>query len=118
MSQDMHSQGPDEEVGAAERPSTSHHCTGLASNIVDDIADDDEDNDYDYYNYDAEDGGGDGDAGGEADPEYFQYDLLRVEDAERLLNENVEALCQAIKVGLCGNKVMSLRYVLLLLLNL
>ena len=49
-----------------------------------------------YYDHDAE----------ESDPiplsgddvERFEYELLRVEDVERLLNETVEALCKAINV--------------------
>lgn len=49
-----------------------------------------------YYDHDAE----------ESDPiplsgddvERFEYELLRVEDVERLLNETVEALCKAISV--------------------
>lgn len=32
------------------------------------------------------------------DPEYFEYDILQVEDAERLLNEEIEALCSATQV--------------------
>jgi ariadne-2 len=32
------------------------------------------------------------------DPEYFEFDLLQLEDAERLLNEEVEALCSRLKV--------------------
>jgi len=35
----------------------------------------------------------------EDDPEYFEYQLLNVEDVERLLNESVEALSQSIKVS-------------------
>ena len=35
----------------------------------------------------------------EDDPEYFEYQLLTVEDVERLLNESVEALSQSIKVS-------------------
>lgn len=34
----------------------------------------------------------------EDDPEYFEFELLNVEDVERLLNENVEAVCKAINV--------------------
>jgi ariadne-2 len=33
------------------------------------------------------------------DPEYFEYTVLKTEDAERLLNEEVEALCSAVKVS-------------------
>jgi len=35
----------------------------------------------------------------EDDPEFFEYQLLNVEDVERLLNESVEALSQSIKVS-------------------
>ena len=34
------------------------------------------------------------------DPEYFEFELLKVEDVDRLLNESVEALCKSMKVGL------------------
>ena len=34
----------------------------------------------------------------EFDVEAFDYDLLRVEEVERLLNESVEAVCKAINV--------------------
>lgn len=34
----------------------------------------------------------------EDDPEYFDFELLNVEDVERLLNESVEAVCKAINV--------------------
>ena len=34
------------------------------------------------------------------DPEYFEYTILQTEDAERLLNEEVEALCSALQVCL------------------
>ena len=33
------------------------------------------------------------------DPEYFEYELLKVEDVERMLNEKVEALCTSIHVS-------------------
>ncbi|XP_076447202.1 putative E3 ubiquitin-protein ligase ariadne-2 isoform X3 [Babylonia areolata] len=33
------------------------------------------------------------------DPEYFEYTILQTEDAERLLNEEVEVLCSALKVS-------------------
>ena len=35
------------------------------------------------------------------DPEYFEFDLLKVEDVDRLLNESVEALCKSLKVFSC-----------------
>lgn len=57
-----------------------------------------------YYDHDAE----------ESDPiplsgddvERFEYELLRVEDVERLLNETVEALCKAISVQPALAKVL------------
>ena len=33
------------------------------------------------------------------DPEYFDYELLQIEDVERFLNEEVEVLCSSRKVG-------------------
>ena len=33
------------------------------------------------------------------DPEYFEFELLKVEDVDRLLNESVEALCKSMQVG-------------------
>ena len=33
------------------------------------------------------------------DPEYFEYECLSVMDAERLLNEETEALCTRLKVS-------------------
>lgn len=33
-----------------------------------------------------------------ADPEYFAYDCLKVEEVERLLNESVETLCTSLQV--------------------
>ena len=62
----------------------------------DDEMEDDEDI-HNYYNsYDGEEH--DSDRRKENDPEYFEYQLLNVEDVERLLNESVEALSQSIKV--------------------
>ena len=54
-------------------------------------------NNDDYYNTD-----GDGEEHMEEnkdDPEYFDFELLKVEDVERLLNESVEALCKSINVS-------------------
>lgn len=39
----------------------------------------------------------------EDDPEYFEFELLNVEDVERLLNESVEAVCKAINVRIYSN---------------
>ena len=59
-----------------------------------------EDDDYDYggyYDNDTDDLDIDKPKKSE-DPEYFEYELLQVEDVERLLNEEVEVLCSALKV--------------------
>ena len=32
------------------------------------------------------------------DPEYFEFELLQIEDVERFLNEEVEVLCKSQKV--------------------
>lgn len=40
------------------------------------------------------------------DPEYFDYELLKVEDVERLLNENVEALCSSVGIAPSLAKVL------------
>lgn len=34
------------------------------------------------------------------DPEYFEYELLQLEDVERFLNEEVEVLCSSQKVNI------------------
>ena len=58
----------------------------------------DEDEDFGtYYDHDGEEI--EMERKKEDDPEYFEYDLLRVEDVERLLNESVEAVCKAINVS-------------------
>lgn len=62
-------------------------------------SEDDMEDILDYYN-DAQGDDTEMDEKGEEDPEFFAYELLRVEDVERLLNENVEALCTAIGVSL------------------
>ena len=33
------------------------------------------------------------------DLEYFEYECLKVEDVERLLNQSVETLCKSLQVG-------------------
>jgi len=38
------------------------------------------------------------------DPEYFEFELLQVEDVERFLNEEVEVLCSSQKVCLSDHK--------------
>ncbi|XP_074645621.1 putative E3 ubiquitin-protein ligase ariadne-2 isoform X2 [Tubulanus polymorphus] len=61
-------------------------------------ASDEEDHNFDdYYNESLDDFEGDRSPGRD-DPEYFEFELLKIEDVERLLNENVEALCESIKV--------------------
>lgn len=40
------------------------------------------------------------------DPEYFDYECLSIEEVERLLNENVEALCGSIEVDPSMAKVL------------
>jgi len=40
------------------------------------------------------------------DPEYFEYDLLQVEDVERFLNEEVEVVCSSQKVSYCICKIL------------
>lgn len=62
----------------------------------------DEEDIYNYYECDTEDNGTDVDRK-EDDPEYFEFELLTVEDVERLLNELVEALCQTINVSYIDN---------------
>ena len=68
------------------------------------------DSDYDYDDEDMEDMGDyydqdvdDSEAGYKkpVDPEEFDFELLKVEDVDRLLNEAVEALSKAIKVCIC-----------------
>ena len=59
-------------------------------------SEEDMDDIYNYY-YDNENhDDSEGDIKQEEDPEYFAYELLSVEDVERLLNETVEALCKGI----------------------
>jgi hypothetical protein len=72
-----------------------------------DEMEDDEDI-FNYYNCDTEDQTDVDNKKGD-DPEFFEYELLKVEDVERLLNENVEALSQEIKVnGFAHNYVLSI----------
>lgn len=100
MSQEMRSQGTDDDDEELQEPDDQSETSNgaIAGADCENEADEDNDDIDDYYNCDAEEGAGDDEARDEVDPEYFSYELLRVEDAERLLNENVEALCQAIKV--------------------
>ena len=43
------------------------------------------------------------------DPEYFDFELLKVEDVERLLNESVEALTKTLKVLRCCCSLISFK---------
>jgi len=87
MSQEMASQ-PSDDVDSERSPRSD-----------DEMEDDDDINHY-YNSCDGEEH--DHDRRKEDDPEYFEYQLLNVEDVERLLNENVEALSQSIKVNSSG----------------
>ena len=61
----------------------------------------DEDNNYDNYYYDnADDVEYIDKSHFKDDPEHFEFELLKVEDVERLLNENVEALCNELSVSI------------------
>jgi len=73
----------------------------MKSQCSDEYHSSDEDMDEDINNY-YEDMGDDNDVNEiqEDDPESFEFELLKVEDVERLLNESVETLCKAINV--CG----------------
>ena len=93
MSQDMVSIGSDDE------------CSQRSGKSEDEM--EDEEDIFNYYNCDTEENT-DGDHRKGADPEFFEYDLLKVEDVERLLNESVEALSQAIKVSCSGLVVTSI----------
>jgi len=84
MSQEMASQ-PSDDVDSERSPRS------------DDEMEDDEDINHYYNSCDGEEH--DSDRRKEDDPEYFEYQLLNVEDVERLLNESVEALSQSIKVN-------------------
>jgi len=83
MSQEMASQ-PSDDADSERSPRS------------DDEMEDDEDINHYYNSCDVEEH--DSDRRKEDDPEYFEYQLLNVEDVERLLNESVEALSQSIKV--------------------
>lgn len=62
-----------------------------------DNMDDDEDDYCGYYDNDTDDLDIDKPKKSD-DPEYFEFDSLQLEDAERLLNEEVEVLCSKLKV--------------------
>ncbi|CAC5397163.1 ARIH2 [Mytilus coruscus] len=63
----------------------------------DNMDEDDEDDYCGYYDNDTDDLDIDKPKKSD-DPEYFEFDLLHLEDAERLLNEEVEALCSKLKI--------------------
>ncbi|XP_023224404.1 potential E3 ubiquitin-protein ligase ariadne-2-like [Centruroides sculpturatus] len=64
--------------------------SGIESDM--DLEESDDDGYEDYYN-NTDDAEIDQTDPRKIDPEYFEYDCLTIEDIERLLNENVEALC-------------------------
>ncbi|KAL8582056.1 putative E3 ubiquitin-protein ligase ariadne-2 [Nucella lapillus] len=74
-------------------PASSHDGTDS------DMEEDDEDVGYMNYYYDNTDDLDIDKPKKSDDPEYFEYTILQTEDAERLLNEEVEALCSALKVA-------------------
>lgn len=59
----------------------------------------DDDDDYYHDDYYALEGDVEDMEQQDDDPEFFDFQLLAVEDVERLLNENVEALCNAVNVS-------------------
>lgn len=74
-----------------------------------DDEDEDQDEDFPYYyehDYD-QDIPDANDA--KKDPEYFEFDCLKVEDVERLLNESVEAICSKVAVTPSLAKVSTVR---------
>ena len=65
----------------------------------DDMDDDDDDDVYgDYYHHEEVEIEMENK---KDDPEYYEFELLKVEDVDRLLNESVEALSKAINVSVC-----------------
>ena len=74
---------------------------GDGSDLDDMMDSDDEDNYGNYYDNTGDDI--DLDKAENLDPEYFDFQLLKIEDVERLLNENVEALCTTINVRFLGH---------------
>lgn len=59
----------------------------------------DEDIDHSYYDDTSDDLGLDCPSKTD-DPEYFEYEPLQLIDAERMLNEEIEALCTRLEVSL------------------
>ncbi|XP_013385980.1 potential E3 ubiquitin-protein ligase ariadne-2 [Lingula anatina] len=70
---------------------------------------DDDEVDYNYYYGDDQDVEFDKPNPCE-DPEYFEYELLKIEDVDRLLNENVEALCSSLEIPPSLAKVLLHRH--------
>lgn len=70
-----------------------------ASDGSDQSEDMEDDEEYAHYYYDNTDDLDIDKPKKSDDPEYFEYTILQVEDAERLLNEEIEALCSALKVS-------------------
>lgn len=69
--------------------------SGIESDM--DLEESDDDGYEDYYN-NTDDAEIDQTDPRKIDPEYFEYECLTIEDIERLLNENVEALCANLQV--------------------
>ena len=67
-----------------------------ASSHSDDDMEDEEEDFFNYYEHDGDET--EMEKKKEDDPEHFEYELLAVEDVERLLNESVESVCKAINV--------------------
>ncbi|XP_064632911.1 potential E3 ubiquitin-protein ligase ariadne-2-like [Lineus longissimus] len=66
----------------------------------------DEDNYDNYYDDNADDVEFIDKSHLKEDPEYFEFELLKIEDVERLLNENVEAVCNELNVTPSRAKVL------------
>ncbi len=78
----------------------SHEVKSQISEESSNYASDEDMEEEDIYNYYEPEGDeSDMEQSKEEDPEFFAYDLLRVEDVERLLNECVEAVCKATTVS-------------------
>jgi ariadne-2 len=69
------------------------------SDMDDDMYASDEDNYDNYYDDNADDVEFIDKFPLKDDPEHFEFELLKIEDVERLLNENVEAVCNELNVS-------------------
>ena len=96
------------------------------SDLEDDDQLDEDDDIMDYYNDDDYFNTADGDVmDGEMDrkqkddPEHFDFDLMKVEEVEQLLNERVEVLCKAINVSklLSQDSIHSIHWLKILIFN-